>query len=72
MAFTPEERQEVLDIVAEQSRTPQTIPQAQSPDDVVSLPGIDASGDYKMVRMEEIKDNTIVSISDSEIDAICT
>ena len=72
MAFTPEERQEVLDIVAAQSKTPQTIPQAQTPDDVVSLPGIDASGDYKMVPMEDIKNDSIVSISDNEIDVICS
>lgn len=72
MAFTPEQQQEILDIVAEQSVTPQTISQAQSPNEVISLPGIDASGGYKMVRMQDIKDNTVVSITDDEIDAICT
>lgn len=71
MAFTPEEQQEILDIVAGQSVTPQQIPQAATPSDVLSLPGIDASGEYKMVRLEDIAGDATMAITETEIDTIC-
>lgn len=70
MAFTPEQRAEILEVVAENSVTPQDIPQAQSADEVSSLPSIDLNGDYKMVRIEDIGGDPDY-ITQHDLDVIC-
>lgn len=69
MAFTPEERAEILEVVMEQTVTPNDIPQASSPSEMTGLPGIDLNGDYKMLPMADISDPQ--SITSQDLDIIC-
>ncbi|MBO4786492.1 MAG: hypothetical protein J5510_05445 [Prevotella sp.] len=69
MAFTDEEKAEILAIVQEQTVTPSDISTATSLDAISSLPGVDAGGGYKMLPMSLIK-NRHVTLTQDEYDAI--
>lgn len=68
-SFTPEQRAEILEVVAENSVTPNDIPQASSASEMTGLPGIDLNGDYKMLPMSDISDPQ--SITNQDLDEIC-